>query len=68
MAFTASQLAALEAAIASGILSVRFDGPPARTITYQSMADLIRARDIAKATVDNAADGSRTTYGSFSKD
>lgn len=27
----------LKAAIASGVLTVRYDGPPGRTVTYQSL-------------------------------
>lgn len=38
MAYTATQLAALEAALASGVLNVRYsDG---KSVTYQSVADL----------------------------
>ena len=31
---------ALTLAVGSGILSVRYDGPPARTIVYQSLNDM----------------------------
>lgn len=30
----------LKAAVASGILTVRYDGPPGRTITYQSLGEM----------------------------
>lgn len=30
----------LKAAVASGVLSVRYAGPPAREITYQSLAEM----------------------------
>jgi len=30
----------LKTAVASGVLSVRFDGPPARQITYHSLAEM----------------------------
>jgi hypothetical protein len=30
----------LKAAVASGILTVRYDGPPGRTITYQSLSEM----------------------------
>lgn len=30
----------LKTAVASGILTVRYDGPPARTITYQSLEQM----------------------------
>lgn len=38
MAYTLAQLQELEAAIASGLLTVRYEGPPAREQTYQSLA------------------------------
>lgn len=30
----------LKKAIASGVLSVRYDGPPARTVTYQNLTEM----------------------------
>jgi hypothetical protein len=36
--WTADDLATLKAAIVSGVLTVRYSGPPAREITYQSLA------------------------------
>jgi len=30
----------LKAAVASGIFTVRYDGPPGRTITYQSLSEM----------------------------
>ena len=49
MAFTPQDLAAVDAAIASGELSVRAaDG---RTVTYRSMADLMRARQTILAEI-----------------
>lgn len=41
MAFTTSDLAAIDAAIASGELTVSHNG---RTVTYRSMTDLLKAR------------------------
>lgn len=35
--WTEADIATLKAAIASGVLSVSYAGPPARTITYQSL-------------------------------
>lgn len=50
MAFSSSDLATLEAAIASGALRVRFaDG---RQVDYQSGADLLRARDVMRAEIN----------------
>lgn len=48
MAYTQAQLLELEAAIASGILTVRYEGPPAREQTYQSLEAMenLRARMI----------------------
>lgn len=65
MAFTQTQLDALEAAIASGTLEVRTGD---KVVRYQSLADLIRARDLVRdhLTADNPTD--RTSHASFSKD
>lgn len=69
MAFTTTQLAAIEEAIASGELTVSYEG---KTVTYRSMADLVRARDTIKGELE--ADGTltaaapRTTYATFSRD
>lgn len=46
MAFTLTQLNAVEAAIASGQLSVNYDG---KSITYRSIGDLVKARDMIRA-------------------
>ena len=35
--WTQEEIDQLKAAIASGVLSVSFSGPPSRTITYQSL-------------------------------
>lgn len=45
MAFTQAQLEAIEEAIGSGELTVRYNG---REITYRSMADLREAREMIK--------------------
>jgi hypothetical protein len=46
MAFTQTQLDAVETAIASGELKVMFDG---REIIYRSVDDLLKARNTIKA-------------------
>lgn len=46
MAYTLTQLANVEEAIASGTLRVELNG---RLVVYQSLADLIRLRDMMKA-------------------
>jgi hypothetical protein len=50
MALTPEQIAALEAqilalstAIASGVQSVTYAGPPQRSVTYQSAGDMLKA-------------------------
>jgi hypothetical protein len=40
MAWTQAEVDALKAAVASGILTVTYDGPPRRSITYQSLAEM----------------------------
>jgi hypothetical protein len=38
--WTADDVANLKAAIASGVLTVSFAGPPARTVTYQDLGEM----------------------------
>jgi hypothetical protein len=38
--WTQADIDTLKAAIASGVLSVSYAGPPARSVTYQSLADM----------------------------
>ncbi len=45
MAFSQTQLTALEAAIGSGELTLSYDG---KTVTYRSMPDLISAYNFVK--------------------
>ncbi|WP_238535631.1 phage head-tail joining protein [Paraburkholderia phytofirmans] len=45
MAFTQQNLDAIEKAIATGTLSVEYNG---KRITYRSMGDLLKARDVIK--------------------
>lgn len=53
MAFSASDLATIEAAIATGALRVRFaDG---RQVDYQSGADLLKARALLLAEISAAS-------------
>jgi hypothetical protein len=46
MAFTLNQLAALEAAMGSGELKVKYDG---KEVEYRSMSDLLKAREVVRA-------------------
>lgn len=43
--FTTTQLEAIEAAIATGELTVEYDG---KKVTYRSTAELVAARDLIK--------------------
>lgn len=65
MAFTCQQLEALESAIASGTLELRIGD---KTIRYQNMMDLMRARDLIKEQLDCGNAGVRTSVTSFSRD
>lgn len=46
MAFTQTQLTALESAIAQGVLSVQFND---RRVTYHSLDEMIRLRDTMRS-------------------
>lgn len=58
MAFDASQLATLEAAAASGHLTVQLGD---RRIQYQTLAELLKALAIARVDVANATAATRQT-------
>lgn len=58
MAYTQAQLEELEAAIASGVLTVKYAGPPAREQTYQSL-DAMRA---LRASMIRELGGGGATY------
>lgn len=53
--WTQAEIDALKAAIASGVLSVRYDGPPARTVTYHSLAEM---RSLLASMVQDVASSS----------
>lgn len=68
MSFTAAQLAAIENAIGTGELTVKYDG---KEVTYRSMSDLLKAR--ARITAELQSSGAlpaipRTSYASISRD
>lgn len=65
MAFTQSQLDVLEAAIASGTLEVRVGD---KLVRYQSLADLIRARDLIRDQLQAATPTERSSHASFDRD
>lgn len=53
MAFTAQDLAAIDAAIASGELTIRTE--QGRMVTMRSMDELIKARDLVVSSLNAAA-------------
>lgn len=40
LTWTQADVDVLSAAIASGVLSVTYSGPPSRTVTYQNLAEM----------------------------
>lgn len=69
MAFTTTQLTALETAVASGQLEVTYDG---KTVKYRSTADLIAAYNFVKQKLEDQGDLAstrvRTSFAAHSKD
>jgi hypothetical protein len=68
MAYTLSQLQAIEAAIATGELTVEYDG---KKVTYRSMVELIQARDLIRgelAATGQLSEQSRISYTQFSRE
>lgn len=59
MSWTQSDLTAIETAIASGMLSVSIAG---RTVTYRSMADLERARDLIRQSLGSTVNRDRRYF------
>ena len=59
--WTQTDVDTLKAAIASGVLTVRYDGPPARQVTYQSLFEM---RSLLAEMISNVKDaaGTRTGY------
>jgi hypothetical protein len=53
MAWSQTDIDTLRAAVASGVLSVSYAGPPARSITYQSLKDMREL--LAEMTATSAA-------------
>ncbi len=59
--WTQTDVDTLRAAIASGLLSVSYGGPPARTVEYQSTQSMLTA--LAQAVAELAqADGTRQPF------
>jgi hypothetical protein len=59
--WTQADIDALKAAVASGVLTVSYAGPPQRTITYQSLAAMRSLLAEMVAEVSDAA-GTRRSY------
>lgn len=64
MAWTQTDVDTLEAAIATAELTVRFAD---REVTYRSVAEMLKARDAIKSSIQGASGTTRCTYGQFSK-
>ena len=62
MAYTTTQLAAIESAIATGELTVQVDG---RSVTYRSISDLIKARNVIEASLATTGQVTRPATQSY---
>jgi len=62
MAYTTDHLAAIESAIATGELTVQVDG---RSVTYRSISDLIKARNVIEASLATAGQVTRPVTQSY---
>jgi len=51
MAWDQAAVDTLKSAIASGVLSVHFDGPPSRSVTYQSIEQMLQALSLMQKEV-----------------
>lgn len=60
MAWTQADISNLEAAIGSGILRVRYDGPPAREVQYQDLGAMRSL--LAQMRAEVGAAGGRPAY------
>jgi hypothetical protein len=56
MAFTQTQLEAIEKAIAEGVLKVKYEN---KEVEYRSLDDLLKLRDLIKAELGLSARGGR---------
>jgi hypothetical protein len=59
--WTQADVDTLRAAIASGVLSVEFSGPPSRRVQYQSTDAMLKVLALAVAELATSA-GTRSTY------
>lgn len=58
---TQADVDALRVAVNSGVLSVHYDGPPGRTVTYQSLTEMRALLASMISQVENDA-GRRSSY------
>lgn len=61
MAWTQADIDRLKTAIASGIVTVSYDGPPRRTVQYQNTKDMLAALAAMEAEVVIATGTGRST-------
>lgn len=54
--WTQADYDSLKASVATGVLSVRYDGPPGRTIVYQSLAEMRSLLAEMQVSLQTAAD------------
>lgn len=66
-AWTEAERDALKAALASGILTVSYAGPPARTITYQSLSAMRSLLSAMNAQLGDDDPPPRVRYAKHSK-
>lgn len=53
MAWTQADIDTLRSAIASGVLSVNYAGPPARSVTYQSTDAMLKVLALMEQSVNS---------------
>lgn len=66
MAFTQADLDAVNLTIANfgatGVLSVSFSGPPARTVSYRTLDEIIRVKQLIESELAKASGKSRVRH------
>lgn len=55
MAWSQADIDALKAAIATGVATVSYSGPPSRSVTYQSTDAMLQALAVMQQEVNGAA-------------
>lgn len=65
--WTQSDIDSLKAAVASGVLSVTYSGPPQRTVTYHSLSEMRALLTEMVADVNAQAGGSSFSIASTKK-